>query len=161
MTKPLHRIREVMRRQEVTNRTLARHLGVGEAVARLLSVSSHDLTISQLVTIAKCLDCPPAELLVDSASDELVKMRAMVLRLARITNTIIAQAPTASVKALGESLRNMILDVMPQAAGTGELMAVGQRRSLDDLGRIALTPIHDPADSWGTVIEHGGHLDRV
>lgn len=143
----LHRIREVRRRQEVTVRTVARHLGITPMEVSSWERPDHDIHVSDLIQVAKLLGVPPGELLVSDDMEEVWKLRGLVLRLARIVNTLLREAPNPSIRSLAQSQRNLILKAMPQAGEVGGLLAVGKRRTTEDCGRCAENAIH--LSDWG------------
>lgn len=85
----LHRIREVRRRQEMSDQTVARHMGMTPGEVTAWEKPDNNILVSDLIKVAKVLGIPPGELLVSDDMEEVVKLRGLVLRLARITNTLL------------------------------------------------------------------------
>ena len=155
----IHRIREVRQKQGVQLRMVERHLGLTRSDAREIEHPEHDLRVSELVKFAVLLNVPVGELLIDAECDEIIKMRGLVLRLCRIANTLLERAPNQDVRILAESIRNQIIEVMPQVDDQHGLLSVGSLRTGDEMGRIAEHPIH--LEDWTGDRGEAGPLQNV
>lgn len=134
-----HRIREVRLQQGVSLRTAARHMQSDIRTAREEEEETTDLHLSQLYQWQRVLDVPVTELLAES-DDPLsrpVLERARMVRVMKTAQAILEKAPNASIKRMAQMLVEQLTEVMPELAGVSPWHSVGQRRSLDDMGRIA------------------------
>jgi len=134
-----HRIREVRVQQGVSLRTAARHMNSDVRTTRQEEEETSDLTLSQLYAWQQVLDVPVTELLVES-EDPLsrpVLERARMVRVMKTAQAILEKAPNAAIKRMAQMLVEQLTEVMPELATVSPWHSVGQRRSLDDLGRIA------------------------
>jgi len=151
----LHRIQEVRRLQGMSLRTAARQLGTDVRSIRAQEQASTDLKLSDLYRWQRALDVPVSELLVDS--DETlsrpVRERAAMLKVMKTARSLLEAAPEGSVRHMAENLVEHLLDVMPELAEVSPWHSVGQRRSLDEIGRIAESPICDTSLYYGDVCE--------
>jgi len=134
-----HLIREVRVQQGVSLRTAARHMQSDVRTAREEEEETSDLTLSQLYAWQQVLDVPVTELLVES-EDPLsrpVLERARMVRVMKTAQAILEKANTPAIKRMAQMLVEQLTEVMPELATVSPWHSVGQRRSLDDLGRIA------------------------
>lgn len=149
---PLHRVSEVRAQQGVSLRTAARHMGQDMATIRKQEDPTSDLRISELIAWQKVLDVPLIDLLVDSAAplSRPVMERAQLVRLMKTAAAI--QEKTASMPERGEALElqrlsstliEQLVQIMPELAEVSAWHSVGQRRSLDEVGRVAERRIRD------------------
>lgn len=139
---PLNAIAAVRRRECVTVRTMARHLGVTVREYRPLEEPHADLRLSELHRLAAAMGVPVQELVAGNEQDEIEKLRGLVLRTMKIANALCERLENDSPEhRLARSLRSQILAAMPETAGVGGVLAVGQRRDLNDLGRVAWHPV--------------------
>ena len=113
----LHRIAEVRRLQGVTLRNVSRRLGTPLSVVRRQEQPDSDLRLSDLLQWQAVLEVPVAELLVEGEG----QLSGPVLQRSRMVSMLIEQ----------------ILELMPELADVTPWHTVGQRRTLDDLGRTA------------------------
>ena len=135
---PLHRISAVRCEQGVSVRTAARHLGLEPAEVRRQERETTDLTLSELYEWQRLLDVPVADLLVDPGSplSRPVLERARLLRLMKTAQAILESSHAVGVRRMAETLINQLLEIMPELAEVGSWHSVGQRRSLDEYGRV-------------------------
>jgi transcriptional regulator with XRE-family HTH domain len=134
-----HRIREVRVQQGVSLRTAARHMQSDVRTAREEEEETADLKLSQLYAWQKVLDVPVTELLAES-EDPLsrpVLERARMVRVMKTAQAILEKASTPAIRRMAQMLVEQLTEVMPELASVSPWHSVGQRRSLDDLGRIA------------------------
>jgi len=119
----LHRIADVRRLQGVTLRNVSRRLGVPLAVVRRQEQADCDLRLSDLMQWQEVLEVPVAELLVEGEG----QLSGPVLQRSRMVSMLIEQ----------------ILELMPELADVTPWHTVGQRRTLDDVGRVAQRTVAD------------------
>jgi transcriptional regulator with XRE-family HTH domain len=134
-----HRIREVRIQQGVSLRTAARHMQSDVRTARQEEEETTDLTLSQLYQWQKVLDVPVSELLAESdeSLSRPIMERARMVRVMKTAQALLEKAPTAPMKRMAQMLVEQLTEVMPELETVSPWHSVGQRRSLDDLGRIA------------------------
>ena len=132
----LHRIREVRRREGVSVRTLAGRLKISGAMVKKLENPTTDIRLSDLYLVAETLKVPVAELICDSEHDTVQVLRALLVRVAVATNTLLGKCTTDSQRRLAEHIQAVVSEEIP-AAECGTLPEVGQRRGPDELGRVA------------------------
>jgi transcriptional regulator with XRE-family HTH domain len=135
--RPLHRLAAVRKQQGISQRNIARRLGVDVATVCEQEHESADLPLSMLYAWQKVLDVPVAELLVDS-DDPLsapVLERARLVKLMKTAAAIMEKAHSNSVKRLVTMLVEQLLEIMPELQDVSAWHTIGQRRTLDDYGR--------------------------
>jgi len=141
----LHRVRTVRRQQNMSLRTAARQLDSNIRETRKLEDETADLRLSELYRWQKVLDVPLLELLVDPDTplSRPVMERAQMVRVMKTAMAILEIAPTARLRRLAQMLAEQLIEVMPELRGVGPWHSVGQRRSLDEWGRIAEQTLPD------------------
>jgi transcriptional regulator with XRE-family HTH domain len=135
--RPLHRLAAVRKQQGISQRNIARRLGVDVATVCEQEQEMADLPLSMLYAWQKVLDVPVAELLVDS-DDPLsapVLERARLVKLMKTAAAIMEKAHSNSVKRLVTMLVEQLLEIMPELRDVSAWHTIGQRRTLDDYGR--------------------------
>jgi transcriptional regulator with XRE-family HTH domain len=140
--KVMNRIREVRQKQGISLRTVSRHMHIEMREIRAQEESTADLKLSDLYRWQQVLEVPVAELLVEE-HDPLsrpVMERAHMLRVMKTAQSILEKANTPGLRRLSQMLIEQLTQIMPELEGVSPWHSVGQRRSLDDLGRIAEQP---------------------
>ncbi len=134
----LHRIRTVRLQQGVSMRTAARHTGVDVRRLRLQEQETTDLRLSDLRKWQKALDVPLAELIVepDDGLSAPIMERARMVRVMKTVAAIRERSKSASIRRMAEMLSEQLIDIMPELAEVSPWHNYGQRRSLDEYGRI-------------------------
>lgn len=142
---PRHRIAEVRRQQGVSVRSITRKLGLTAEQVRQQEQPTSDLSISQLVAWQQALDVPLANLLVDSDAplSSPVLGRARLLRIMKTARAIIEGAKDSGTQRMASMLVEQLLELMPELKDVSAWHSVGQRRTQDEVGRIAERPISD------------------
>lgn len=141
----LHRIREVRVRQGVSLRTAARHLGADIRSTRNQEEESSDLKLSDLYRWQEVLEVPVSELLSESSEplSRPVLERARMVRIMKTVQAMLEKATAPGLKRMTEMLVEQLCEVMPELRGVSPWHSVGQRRSLDELGRAGEQTISD------------------
>jgi transcriptional regulator with XRE-family HTH domain len=144
----LHRIATVRRQQSISLRGLARQLRTSVRDLETEENESSDLRLSRVYWWQSVLEVPVGELLVDSNSplSPPVLERARLVRVMKTAAAIAEKADSMSIKRLAQTLASQLVEIMPELAGVSPWHAVGQRRTLDEVGRIAERPYS--ADVW-------------
>jgi len=143
----LHRIQEVRRLQGMSLRTAARQLGTDIRSIRAQEQATTDLRLSDVYNWQRALDVPVSELLVDESESlsRPVRERAAMLKIMKSARSLVEAAHPGPAKRMAENLVEQLLDLMPELKEVSPWHSVGQRRSLDEMGRIADQPLGDPS----------------
>ncbi len=142
----LHRLREVRQQQGISLRRIARHLKVDIREARIQEEESHDLPLSTLYAWQKILDVPVSDLLVeaDSSLSPPILERARMVKVMKTAAAILEKSEVLPIRRMAQMLVDQLLEIMPELEGVSPWHAVGQRRTLDELGRAFDRRITDP-----------------
>jgi len=142
----LHRIQEVRRLQGMSLRTAARQLQTDVRSIRAQEQGTTDLKLSDLYRWQQALEVPVSELLVDDDGplSRPVRERSALLKVMKTARAIVELAHPGPAKRMAENLVEQLVELMPELAEVSPWHSVGQRRSLDEMGRIAEQPIGDP-----------------
>lgn len=143
--KRYHRISEVRREQGVSLRSAARQLKLDMATVRKQENASTDLTLTQLQAWQRVLDVPLADLLVDPGASlsSPVMERARLVRLMKTAAAISDQSESDGLQRLATMLTQQLTEIMPELAEISAWHSVGQRRSLDEYGRVVERRLRD------------------
>jgi transcriptional regulator with XRE-family HTH domain len=144
-SRPLHRLAAVRRQQGISQRNIARRLNVDMAVARQQEEETTDLPLSVLYQWQRVLDVPIAELLVDSESplSPPVMERARMVKVMKTVAAIVEKANTPPMKRMVQMLCDQLLEIMPELADVAPWHTVGQRRTLEEYGRVVERQLPD------------------
>lgn len=136
--RPLHRIREVREQQGVSLRSVSRHTGCDVRTLRVQEQETSDLRLSDLYRWQESLAVPVADLLVDSEAplSRPILERARLVRIMKTAAAIQEQAPTPAVRRMADTLVAQLVELMPELAHVSPWPTYGQRRSLDEFGRV-------------------------
>lgn len=135
---PLHRIKEVRQQQGVSLRRVGQVLHTDIRELRREEEHTTDLPLSRLYQWQQALDVPVADLLVDSGAplSTPVLQRARMVRIMKTVAAIREKAQNPAIQRLADTLVDQILEIMPELKGVNPWHSVGQRRSLEEYGRI-------------------------
>ena len=149
--RPLHRIRSAREQQGISIRTAARRLNVVVEQAREEEESS-DMLLTTLYRWQQALEVPVSQLLVDldSCLSSSVQKRARLLRLMKTAGAIVENAKTPPLKRLAKRVISQLVEIMPELKEVSPWHSVGQRRTRNEVGRIAEQTIPD-----ALFFEHG------
>jgi transcriptional regulator with XRE-family HTH domain len=133
----LHRIAEVRQRQGVTLRNVARRLGMSLPVVRRQEQPDCDLHLSDLHRWQQVLEVPVAELVVegDGQLSGPVLERSRMVKLMKTAAAIRERTEGQPAQRMVTMLIEQILEIMPELSDVTPWHTVGQRRTLDDVGR--------------------------
>jgi transcriptional regulator with XRE-family HTH domain len=148
---PLHRIQEVRLQQGMSLRTASRHLGLDVRTIRAQEQATSDLRLSDLYSWQAALEVPVQELLVESEEplSRPVMERARLVRLMKTAAALLEDAPNTNTKLMAQNLIDQLIEIMPELKDVGPWHSVGQRRTLDEVGRIAQQPISLDGGDFG------------
>ena len=143
--KPLHRIADVRRRERVSARSVARHLGTDVRSVMEQEKSENDLRLSDLYRWQEALRVPATEFLVDSEAplSTPVLERARLVRIMKTARTMCESASDDETKRMAENLVEQLIEMMPELNEVNPWHTVGQRRPLDDYGKAARYALND------------------
>jgi len=144
----LHRIAAVRNQQGISLRGLARQLRTSVSDLEVEEEETTDLRLSRVYWWQSVLEVPVSELLVDSNSplSAPVLERARLVRIMKTVAAIAEKTDSTPIKRLARTLAAQLVELMPELEGVSPWHNVGQRRTLDELGRIAERPYSD--DIW-------------
>jgi transcriptional regulator with XRE-family HTH domain len=144
-SRPMHRLAAVRRQQGISQRNIARRLNVDIAVARQQEEETTDLPLSVIYQWQQILDVPLEELLVDSESplSPPVMERARMVKVMKTVAAIVEKANTPPMKRLVQMLCDQLLEIMPELADVAPWHTVGQRRTLEEYGRVVERQVPD------------------
>ncbi len=138
-TIPLHRLRAARRQEKISQRTVARHLGITVAEVKVQEMEGADLPLSVLYRWREVLNVPLVELLAEpegSLSPPLMR-RAQMVRLMKTALAIHDDSRQISVQRFAQTLIEQLTEMMPELEGIGPWHRVGKRRRRDEYGRAA------------------------
>jgi transcriptional regulator with XRE-family HTH domain len=140
-----HRIADVRQQQGVTLRNVARRLGMPLQVVRRQEESDCDLRLSELRRWQQVLDVPIAELLEegDEGLSGPVLQRSRMVKLMKTAAAIRERTEGQPLGRMVTMLIEQILEIMPELSDVTPWHTVGQRRTLDELGRAAGTMVSE------------------
>lgn len=143
--RPLHRIGQVRQEQGISVRSVARRLSVSMQDVRDQEHPTSDLRLSQLMQWQQVLEVPLADLLHDTEGplSAPVSQRARMLRVMKTAKALAESAGEAPVQRLASMLISQLVEVMPELQEVSAWHSVGQRRTQDEMGRIAERTIPD------------------
>ena len=106
---------------------------------------STDMSLTTLYRWQRALEVPVASLLVekDDPLSEPILRRARLVRLMKTAAAILQRAESLPVQRMARMLVDQLIEIMPELKDVSAWHAVGQRRSQDEVGRIAEQPIPD------------------
>jgi transcriptional regulator with XRE-family HTH domain len=142
---PLHRLAAVRRQQGISQRNIARRMDIDMNTVRQQEEETTDLPLSTLYLWQRILEVPIAELLVDSNAplSAPVFERARMVKVMKTVAAIAEKADTPSMKRLLQMLINQLLEIMPELTDVAPWHTVGQRRTLDEYGRVVERQLPD------------------
>ena len=142
---PANRIRHVREQQGVSLRTAARRMQSDIRTVREQEDEFSDLRISQLKQWQDILEVPLIDLL-DEPGGPLsrpVMERAKLLRIMKTAVSIAENSTEEPIQRFAQMLREQLVDLMPELEDVPGWHSIGQRRGLDEMGRIAENPVMD------------------
>lgn len=143
--KQLHRIASVRHQQGMSLRSVSRQMGRTMSTVRLQEDETQDLRLSDLRRWQKVLGVPLQDLLVDESPQlsRPVMERARMVRLMKTAAALQEAVTEEGPKRMATMLVQQLVEVMPELEDVSAWHSVGQRRSLDEYGRIAERRIND------------------
>ncbi len=147
----MHRIRTVRLQQGMSLRSAARHMGTDVRSLRLQEREETDLRISDLHKWQKALDVPLSELVVetDIPLSRPVMERARLIRLMKTAVAIRERAESEGIQRMAQMLFEQLVEIMPELEDVSPWHTYGQRRSVDEQGRIMERRLSEDLLNWG------------
>jgi transcriptional regulator with XRE-family HTH domain len=149
-TRPLHRLRDVRRREGFTRRQVARRMGTSVQYVEQQESPSSDMLLSELQRWQKALGVPVSELLHEPTGElsPPVRLRAKLLRAMKTVRSIQQRARHAPMQRLVETLISQLVEVMPELEHAAAWPTVGDQRKSRELGqaffrRLTLDPLDE------------------
>jgi transcriptional regulator with XRE-family HTH domain len=143
----MHRIASVREQQGVSLRAVARQMGTEVRRLREEEDEETDLKLSDLYRWQKALDVPISELLVEPGTSlsNPVMERAQLLRLMKTAMSILENSRSPGVRRMAQVMVEQLIDMMPELESVTGWHTVGQRRRLDEYGRVVERCISEDA----------------
>lgn len=143
--KKLHRIASVRNQQGMSLRSVSRQMGRTMSTVRLQEDETQDLRLSDLRRWQKVLGVPLQDLLVDESPQlsRPVMERARMVRLMKTAAALKDNVEDEGSQRLATMLVQQLIEIMPELEDVSAWHSVGQRRSLDEYGRIVERRISD------------------
>jgi transcriptional regulator with XRE-family HTH domain len=140
-----HRVHMVRNQQGVSLRSVARQTGKDMRTLRQEEDETSDLTISELQQWQKALGVPIAELIeeADGCLSRPVLERARLVRLMKTAGAILEQSKESGIQRMAQMLVQQLIEVMPELAQISPWHQYGQRRGLEEYGRVVERRIDD------------------
>jgi transcriptional regulator with XRE-family HTH domain len=138
----LHRIRTIRQQQGITLRCAARRLNLSIDQVKAQEAEMADMLLTMLYRWQEVLGVPVADLLVDEGNplSEPVLKRAQLVRVMKTAAAIFAHVESEPVQRLAQMLVDQLIEIMPELKEVSPWHAVGQRRTREDVGRVAENP---------------------
>jgi transcriptional regulator with XRE-family HTH domain len=143
----MHRIAEVREQQGVSLRAVSRQMGTEIRRLRKEEDETSDLRLSDLYRWQEALDVPVSELLVEPGTSlsQPVMERARLLRLMKTAQSILENSRAPGIRRMAQVMIDQLVEMMPELEDVGGWHTVGQRRRLDEYGRVVERCISEEA----------------
>jgi transcriptional regulator with XRE-family HTH domain len=141
----MHRVRTVRLQQGTSLRSVARQTGVDVRQLRIQEQESTDIRLSDLHKWQKALGVPLSELLEEPESElsRPVMERARLVRLMKTAAAIRERAGSPAIERMAHMLIEQLTEIMPELSSVNPWHEFGQRRGLNEYGRIVDRTIAD------------------
>jgi transcriptional regulator with XRE-family HTH domain len=135
----LHRLAAARQQEGVSQRTIARRLGIGVREVQAQEQKSADLPLSTLYRWKEVLNVPISELLEEDVAElsAPVMFRAKLLRVMRTAATILERTRNPATHRMAQFMAEQLIEIMPELKDTIPWPSVGKRRRHRELGRAA------------------------
>ncbi len=138
----LNRIAKVREQQGISERTMARRLGVEVKRYRQLEDPYCDLTLSQLNAIQQALEVPISDLLEERQGlSRPVEERAKLLKVMKTAVALREAKINARADRMAQMLCDQLVDLMPELAEVSGWPQFGARRGISAVGKALQQPI--------------------
>jgi transcriptional regulator with XRE-family HTH domain len=141
-TTPKHRVAKIREQQGVSQRTLARRLGIDVKTLQALERPESDLSLSQLLAFQSALEVPLIDLLEDhSELSRPIAERAKMVKVMKTAAALREVKANPRVARMAQMLCEQLVDVMPELAEVSGWPQFGSRRGPSALGKALSQPI--------------------
>lgn len=138
----LHRIAKIREQQGITERTMARRLGVDVKRYRQLEDPHCDLSLTQLIAIQAALEVPIGDLLEDRQGlSRPVEERAKMLKIMKTAVALKEAKISARADRMAQMLCEQLVELMPELAEVSGWPQFGARRGASAVGKALQQPI--------------------
>ncbi len=138
----LHRIARIREQQGISERTMARRLGVDVKRYRELEDPQCDLSLSQLIAIQTALEVPIGDLLEDRQGlSRPVEERAKLLKIMKTAVAIKEAKISPRADRMAQMLCEQLVELMPELADVSGWPQFGARRGMSAVGKALQLPI--------------------
>ncbi len=154
---PMHRLSTVRQREGVSRRSMARRLGVSISDVTSQENETADLSLSTLRRWGEVLKVPLNELLSEPEDGlpQNLQIRARLVRVMKTAKAILEKTDQLEVQRMATMLVDQLVDAVPELRSISAWHSVGQRRTEDEVGRIAMQRFSDDlfarAEDYDTV----------
>ncbi|MEZ6136792.1 MAG: helix-turn-helix transcriptional regulator [Pirellulaceae bacterium] len=139
---PFHRTRQVRKQQGITERTMARRLGVDIKRYRELENPATDLPLSDLRALQAALDVPLVDLLEDRhALSRPVDERAKLVKVMKTAVAMREVKANPRVERMAIMLCEQLIELMPELKEISGWPQFGARRGTSAVGKALQHPI--------------------
>lgn len=140
--RPLNRVAVVREQQGVSERTIARRLGIEVKRYRELEKPGYDLRLSELSALQVALDVPLSDLLEDrQALSRPVEERAKLVRVMKSAVALREMKSNVRVQRMAKMLCEQLVDLMPELAEVGGWPQFGARRGQAAMSKALSHPV--------------------
>ncbi len=137
-----NRVAVVREQQGISQRTMARRLGLDLKAYQALEAPDADLLLSQLAALQVALDVPLVDLVEDSqALSRPVAERAKMIKVMKTAAAMRETPSSARIERMVHTLCDQLIDVMPELAEVSGWPQYGSRRGQSALGKALSQPI--------------------
>jgi transcriptional regulator with XRE-family HTH domain len=137
-----HRVAIIREQQGVTQRTLARRLGIDVKTLQSLERPESDLSLSQLLAFQSALEVPLIDLLEDhSELSRPIAERAKMVKVMKTAAALREVKTNPRVARMAQMLCEQLVEVMPELAEVSGWPQFGSRRGPSALGKALSQPI--------------------
>lgn len=134
---PYNRICQVREQQGVSQRTMARRLGIDLKSYQVLERPETDLRLSQLSALQAALEVPMIELLEDTQTlSRPVAERAKMIKVMKTAASLRETSGGARIERMVQTLCEQLVDVMPELAEVSSWPQYGSRRGNSAIGKV-------------------------
>ncbi len=137
-----NRVALVREQQGISQRTMARRLGIDLKTYQALEAPGADLRLSQLAALQVALEVPLVDLLEDTqALSRPVAERAKMIKVMKTAAAMRETHSNARIERMVLTLCAQLIDVMPELAEVSGWPQYGSRRGQSALGKALSQPI--------------------
>lgn len=138
----LHRIAKIREQQGISERTMARRLGMDVKRYRELEDPQCDLSLTQLIAIQTALEVPIGDLLEDRQGlSRPVEERAKMLKIMKTAVALKEAKISARADRMAQMLCEQLIELMPELAEVSGWPQFGARRGASAIGKALQQPI--------------------